>query len=323
MCKVRVPRFSSLSSIFYVFSFLSLYISSLAVANVCPAVNCDCSSLPSENWQMACVQYESILKDQCASNEGNPTNYCAIHGAAAFPVALSFKPIPMSAPLPSKEDEFGRKLDMTLWSLETDMELANSRLKSYSLAQVFEALKIIDANIETVFSIRQSEDDFFVAEDKSLSLRQKKWEVFAEIISGYQLSLDDFSQQLFTLYKQAEKEKLKRSFGSLAVKSLRVSGKLREMLAIVYHESGNDELSAKNWTAAGNDTSQLIAIQEKLEGKPEYLVYFQLLAATEFHRGSFHWLLSNNVAMAQKNRLQAKVFMPQTQEIENLLMLQE
>jgi len=319
MCKVRVYSFSFC----VLFSFLLLCISSLASANVCPAVDCDCSSLTSKNWQMACLQYESVLKDQCASNDGNPTNYCGIHGAAAFPVALSFKPIPMSAPLPSKENEFKRRLDMTLWSLETDMELANSRLKSYSLAQVFEALKIIDANIDTVFSIRQSEDDFLVAEDKSPSVRQKRWGAFAELISDYQLSVDDFTQQLVGLYTQANKEKLKRSYGSLAVKSLRVSGKLREMLAMVYHESGNNDLSAKNWTAAGNDTSQLISIQEKLDGKPEYLAYFQLLAATEFHRGSFHWLLTDNLTMAQKNRLQAKAFMPQTQEVEDLLMFQE
>ena len=272
---------------------------------------------------MACLQYESTLKDQCAANNGNPINYCGVHGAAAFPVALSFKPMPMSAPLPSKEDEFERRLDMTLWSLDTDMELANSRLKNYSLAQVFEALKIIDTNIEAAFSIRQSEDDFFVAEDKSLSFRKKKWEAFADIVANYQLSLDDFSQQLFVLHTESEKEKLKRSFGSLAVKSLRVSGKLKEMLAIVYHESGNDELSAKSWTAAGDDTSQLISIQKKLDGKPEYLAYFQLLAATEYHRGSLYWLLADNLTMAQNNRLQAKVFMPQTQEVEDLLMSQE
>lgn len=321
MCKVRVYRFSF--CIFSLLSSLLLCVSPLSTANVCPAVDCDCSSLTSKNWQTACLQYESTLKDQCASNDGNPINYCAIHGVAAFPVALSFKPIPMSAPLPSKEDEFERQLDMILWSLETDMELANARLRSYSLAQVFEALKIIETNIEAAFSIRQSEDDFLVAEDKSLSLRKKKWEAFADIVSNYQLSLDDFSQQLFTLHTQSDKEKLKRSFGSLAVKSLRVSGKLKEMLAVVYHESGNDELSAKSWTAAGDDTSQLISIQKKLDGKPEYLAYFQLLAATEYHRGSLYWLLADNLTMAQNNRLQAKVFMPQTQEIEDLLMSQE
>ena len=315
MNKVRLR--CSFALVFFQFA---LFYSCLSVADECPAVNCDCESLAIPNWQKACTSYESILKEECVANDGNPTNYCAVHGASAFPVAVAFKPIPISAPIPSDETEFERRLDMVLWSLSTDMELANERLKSQSLAQVFEALKIIDDGLDTAFSLRQAEDNFLQLQGVKVSDRNKKWQIFAENIVEHQVALDDFSVRLQALYLNATEANSKRSFASLSVTAWRVLGKSKELLGVVYHEVGNEKLAAKSWDAAASASEKLIAVQESLDGKPEYLEYFRILAATELHRSSFHWLLEGNIKMAQASRQRASLFMKQTQGVESLLM---
>src|SRR5690554_4608781 len=110
-------------------AILVLANAALADGQGCPAVDCDCAAMASEQWRNLCYQDESAILKECVANQGVPQRFCRMQGPNAFPTPLSVKPRSQSAgeadAATQTPDVLKALISTQYWSLDED--LANLR----------------------------------------------------------------------------------------------------------------------------------------------------------------------------------------------------
>lgn len=281
-----------------------LFLPASYAASSCPAINCDCPSLPNESWQLVCSVHEGKIKDACVKNGNQPTDFCAIHGPSARPLPLVLELGDVTL-LPEDEIKQVHKQAATMyWSIHTDMETAATLAKEGKYGESIGTLKIVDRNLDTLFTMqRQVTISHEVNEDTGRAI--SAWKDYSGDTLKEAENMFKIGKMMWDQKDEGD-VKHKKAYPILSTKVLRMASKAYEMAAYAYSGAKKDDDAAKVWRDA-SDVSKVI-MDHKIAEKAQsaHIDYYRKQAAMRLHRASYHWMMDNEEEDA-KVSLQASV----------------
>lgn len=274
-----------------VFSFFG--VSSAIAAEQCPAINCDCASLPNQNWVSTCRTHESRIKSACVANSNTPKDYCSIHGLNAKPLPLAMKLSSSSFDASVDADVLKEKISSLYWAIESNTTKVMEGVERKRYGRSLKILKLIDSNIDTVFELEQQLTAVFY-ERKDKKKVRAAWKKYAKDTNEFSANLKDLGSGIYAKLASAETDKQKKIFSILAQKTLRMAGKGFEHSGYAYGKIRKHKQSARTWSLAADVAKNLASINKELGAKKNNVRYAEFQAAARLHRASYHWVVNEN-----------------------------
>ncbi|MBX2859099.1 MAG: hypothetical protein KTR17_10580 [Cellvibrionaceae bacterium] len=259
-------------------------------ADNCPAVDCDCASLPKEHWRSVCYKEESQLKRQCIANSSQPLGYCLVHGPAAKPLPLAVEMTEVSVLPESKLEQAQENSRQVYWSLRSDFDMFEDfiRIEAYKEAKV--VFDVFGKNLDALFSNQRQLTKSFASLNKERKARNL-WYGYAGKSISMAESLRKLGLKLLKKRNADNDSSRERALGILALKALRSSSKAFEMAAQSYTSAGADKKAAFVWRDA-SAVSLAILKYKRAEGAPDsHLNYYSNQVAVRLFRTGYHWQL--------------------------------
>lgn len=284
----------------------------------CPAVNCDCASLPSEVWQQSCARHETAIKKACADNKGVATDFCAIHGLNATPLPLLTDLTGVEVVSEAEISSLNNKVAAMYWSLHADLDLAGEAIKAKKYGRGQEVLKLMDDNIENLFRVQRQVTTSFIAYEEEGDA-ENAWEDYSEDSLKMARDIDKFGTKLLKQYDEAQEDKPKRAYGILAVKALRMAGKAYEHAAYAYVQDRQHDDAAKIWKRASEISKIILDHKIATNAEQAHIDYYRYQTATRLHRASLHQWLDGEEKDAKKELEESKAFMDDPTLVDDML----
>lgn len=285
--------------------------------DACPAVNCDCASLPNETWQNVCSSHEAAIKKACVANKNIPKDYCGVHGLAATPLPLLTELSDVEVVSRSEISSLNQKVAAMYWSLHADLDLAGEAIKEGKYGRGQEVLKLMDDNIDNLFRVQRQVSTSFIAYEEEGDA-ENAWEDYSEDSLKMAKDIDRFGVKMLKEHESAE-GKAKKAYRILGVKALRMSGKAYEHAAYAYVQDRQHDDAAKIWKRA-SEVSKLILESKIASGAEQaHIDYYRFQTAARLHRASLHQLLDGEEKDAKKQLEASKEFMDDPSHVEGLL----
>ncbi|WP_339073804.1 hypothetical protein [Teredinibacter turnerae] len=290
-------------------------------ANSCPAVDCDCTSLPREAWQDYCYTYELKLKQSCTANNNVPTDYCSLHGPGATPLPLALS-TESPAKLPASEmDASVSRVKNTFRGMEGDISTLRNKVSSLWFADAIALLKKIDADLDTVYGLERQVSAQWIATGQASSA-ESHWADFAKSSEGFAEGWREYGDQLWEMYLAESSPQAKAAYRVIAFRVMRLSGKSYEMAAEGFGRTGKYKRSAKLWTEAAAGSKLVMARKESSGAKKSHVGFYRLQASSRMNRATYYWALDNNEDGVVEALAQAQALSGQA-EMQTLLADQE
>lgn len=284
-------------------TILMLILAKSAVADSqgCPAVDCDCAALASEQWRNLCYHDESTILKECVANQGVPQRFCRMQGPNAFPTPLSVKPRSQSA----AESDAGTQppdvlkalISTQYWSLDEDLANLHERESERSLIEATKVGRILDRNVEKLFQLQQSYYD-------QVSLGRNEDDMRKLFRPYVQKSLDLADR----IGSRARNEKgddapVTPSGGTDIEKQLhsqlqRTTATLYEQVGYMQSWSGAFRDAALTWQKAAGVSERLAVQEEKAGNNQRFVDFYREQSAARWHKATYFWLKNQDTEQA-------------------------
>lgn len=276
-------------------------------AEICPAINCDCESLPNSAWEKACFQHEVAIKKSCESNANTPRDYCSVHGPEAFPLPFKIDLSPLKANGDSQIEDISQKIAALFFSLDLDLANASKKLDKKRFGESLQVLKIVDRNVDNVFEYQRRLVEAYEAKGSNSKSKKSKSK-FATQAYASAKTIRDYGDNLVASFSAAEDAKQKKVFRILAAKSLGMSAKLYEQSGYFYGDANKNERAAKSWLKASEVAVSIADLSVLANVNKDYVEFSRVQAAARLQRSGFHWLASNKNKEAEGVLVQSQAY---------------
>ena len=287
-------KFISCASLLLLFSCTSF-----AMADNCPAIDCDCDSLEVEIWEKACRSHESTIKKNCQANRGVARDYCAIHGPAATPLPLLTELDDVTV-LPRSDIALSnRKIASIYWSIKSDVKVTEVELKEGRYGDAMKVLKSVELNTVTLFDIQRAvalSHASYENEDSAANT----WEKFAEDSSDLEKHLSKVLKKWRDFYDAAEDLQEKSAYKLSLIKLYRIQGRLAEQSALAFGYSGKHAKAARSWSSASKNSQDLLEFANLADIDARFKDYFRFQTAARLQRVSYQWQLADEISKANE-----------------------
>lgn len=292
------------------------YASLAAAQDNCPAVNCDCASLPNEAWQNVCSSHETAIKAACVENKNVPKDYCGVHGLAATPLPLLTEFTDVEVVSRSEISSLNNKVAAMYWSLHADLDLAGEAIKAGKYGRGQEVLKLMDDNIDNLFRVQRQVTTSFIAYEEEGDA-EKAWADYSEDSLNMAQNIEKFGKKMLSQHESAE-GKAKKAYRILGVKALRMAGKAYEHTAHAYVQDRQHDEAAKAWKKASAISK--VILESKIASKADqaHIDYYRFQTASRLHRASLHRLLDGEEKDAKKDIEASQEFMANPSQVDEL-----
>lgn len=268
-------------------------VSPAIAAEQCPAINCDCASLPNQNWVSTCRAHEIRIKTACVANSNTPKDYCAIHGLNAKPLPLAMKLSSSAFDASLDTEALKEKISSLYWAIESNTTKALEGVESKRYGRSLKILKLIDSNVDTVFELEQQLTSAF-SERKDKKKARAAWKKYARDTNEFAINLKSFGTAIYAKIASAESSKQKKIFSVLSQKTLRMAGKGFEHSGYAFGKTRKHKQSARTWSLAADIAKNLAVINKELGANKNNVRYAEFQAAARLHRASYHWAVNEN-----------------------------
>lgn len=263
-------------------------------AEICPAIDCDCASLPNENWQKSCSAHEERIKNACAANSNTPKDYCSIHGLNAKPLPLAIELSEFDLVPSTDIKALNEKITSMYWALQNDTAEAQESFDKMSYARSLKIMKLVDSNIDNIFQLHQQVAAVYKARDSGRKAAGH-WRKSVEKTLKVAEELENLGNYIYKSLPSANTQKDKKIFSVLAQKALRMSGKAYEHGGYAAGRSKKHKNAAKAWGKAAGISKTLAEINRATDGKNSGVKFSEFQAAARLHRASYFWTLQKDV----------------------------
>lgn len=276
----------------------------------CPAVNCDCTSLPREAWQDYCYAHELRIKKSCVANNNVPNEYCSLHGPGATPLPLALKAA--ESPVLSKDiiPEAQQNLVKQFRAMDSEISLLRNKVSSLWFAESINILKKMDETLDQLYQqqIRVS-SSWLVYEDEGEA--RSTWNEFAKSSEPLAEIWREYGDLVWDMYLKEASPQAKQAYRVIAFRVIRLSGKAYEMAATGFGHTGKFKRAAKTWSVAA-DVAKVVMQHKTESGAPaSHVTFYSYQASSRLHRATYYWALEANEdnvlqALAQAQELSGK-----------------
>lgn len=276
-------------------------------AEQCPDINCDCASLPSNEWVLVCANYEAHIKKECVANANTPKSYCSIHGLNAKPLPLS---IQMNEPVPATEDDY-KALNKTIaslyWAIYTDIGEAKEAFDLGEFSKTMQILKLIDNNIANLFVKQREVDAYWLAQNNTKRIT-KSWNNYSTDTLAFADKLYALSKTLTVKLNSATEKKEQQIFSVLSIQTLRMAGTSYEQSGYAFGRANDHDKAAKTWQKASGLSVELAAIARNRNASTSGVMFNEFQASARLQRASYHRLRGNEKDDAKKLLSESQAF---------------
>ncbi len=286
-----------------------LCLSRFAVAEICPAVACDCGSLPKSEWKATCQDYELAIKKKCAANNDRPVDYCSIHGPSARPLPLAVKLADIAVMNPDEIKQLHMGMEQVYKTAHWDLKRFKAMISTVYFKEGLAIAKELDSNIDSMFSTQRTVAVGWHVEGKD---RQAiaAWKNYSEQSELLANSLADYADQLWQKHNVEVDASAKKGYKVIAFKTWRMAGKVYEMAAYAYSGAEKNQKAAQTWAKGANVAQALLNAKREINAKASHINYFQHQAASRLHRASYYFSLDGKGEQALSTLAQANDISP-------------
>lgn len=264
-------------------------LSSYATANPCPKVNCDCANLPIESWRTSCQLHEQNLIQHCVQNNGQPTDFCFLHGPSGFPLPLStqLKPAPSIS-----EDKIAaekQRATISYWTIHHDINNVISKIDNDEFAQAQSVLTTLGSKFDQLFAKqRQITNSMETAEAFAA------WRVFSQDTYDEAAKLYEVATHLWDIRQFEDHTQRDKAYRIFSIKILRLASQSFEIAAFSFANAGQHKKAAKVWKSASGASKSLLEYKQILGAPRKHLSYYRKQTAARLLRASYHWQMYEN-----------------------------
>lgn len=267
----------------------------------CPAIDCDCGSLPDKSWVSICSQHETTIKQRCADNGDTPADYCLVHGENAHPLPLSLSTSDADEAKVANPRDIYENIEAMHRTVNGYLDEAKSAEKQGKYALTLERLKLIDSIVDRAFDQQKLVEASLIKQGETGKRVKLSWAKYASDDTKYALQLKEYGDELIASISEADNAKQQKIYRILAQKTYRLAGKRLEHIGYNYGKAGSHKRAAKAWQDASEVSVKLAGINREYGGKASSIKFSEFQTAARLHRASYHWLLGK----AGKNATQA------------------
>ncbi len=267
--------------------------SSAFSAKNCPAINCDCSSIPNENWVKSCAAHEARIKDACVANSNTPKDYCSVHGPKARPLPLAIEFSEFTLDPSTDVGVLNEKVASLYWAIHADSAEAKEAFEEKSYARSLQILKLIDSNIDNLFEMQQKVSFIYLSRDDARKAAGY-WKKYAGDTNKYAEKIKALGMSIYDQYPAATSKKEKKIFGVLSQKTLRMAGKAYEHAGYGAGQAKQYKKAARAWKSSAEVSNTLTAMSRALDAKAGAIKFSEFQAAARLHRASYYWMLNES-----------------------------
>ncbi|GLS25940.1 hypothetical protein [Marinibactrum halimedae] len=281
--------------------FLLITATNAVFADNCPAVDCGCAELSDNHFRTQCFTQEKRLKEACADNNKQPTNYCHIQGRSATPSLLKLVLGPVITLNDDQIENLESNIETMTWSLRDDMSNMINAEASGEFKKALGWQKSFAQTRERMFAThRQMAESWLTIGE--LDDANAIWEQAANDAMTYGVQLLEHGKSLQE--KQDASESNKKAYAVLALRALRNAGKEFERAGEAFRAHGEFEQSAQAWEQAAK-ASILIADWKAQHDSEERVVnFYRSQASSRFYQAAMQWSIAGdntNVDLAVVN----------------------
>ncbi len=265
----------------------------------CPAVDCDCSSIPNGQWAEVCLQHQALMKSECVANANTPKDYCLIHGPAAkpLPLAIEFSELVLDdVDAEVLKGDVKNRFDV----IDTAVQIGAALLARHDYGAAWKVLKSAEAKIEALFEQQRKVEAVMVASGKDKKMRES-WRGFSKEALKVARQLDEMGKSLIADIGLSKDKKKKKMLAVLSQRMLRIAGRKYEHSAYALARGGRHKQAAKIWEAAADASVRIASVRIALSGSGNSAKYAEYQAAARLQRASYHWLLSEDEDASNKS----------------------
>ncbi|WP_075188013.1 hypothetical protein [Teredinibacter haidensis] len=284
---------------------------------VCPLINCDCSSLPSDSWKQTCRTHEQVIKERCAVNGNTPTDFCSLHGPSASPLPLAMKFSDMEVLAEEGLEDTHKETVALYLAIRSDLSSVKVKLSNLQFKNAVVMVKDIDNNVDSLFSAqRQLTMSWLVYEQEKEAVAG--WRTYAEESLAMAEDQFAFGAQLWTQYQAADHEGKKKAYKVLALKLMRIAGKSFEVAGYSYAGGDRSKDAAKAWARGAEVSKALMVAKQESGADISHVNFYRYQAASRLHRASYYWAVDQKVEDALAALTLANEISPATELVELL-----
>jgi|GEM_PF-1006716 len=278
-------------------------------AEICPKIDCDCATLPEGAWQNSCVSHEKNIKARCAKNMNQPTDFCSLHGPAAFPLPLALKLSNIEVvPQETIKSLYSQSGSLYL-SLHSDLDSVKAKVSNLNFKAALELLAVMDQNIDNLFdSQRQVTTSWLVYEEEGKAV--SAWRTFADDSLDVAGKLFGYGSELWKKYQTGDDPSTKKAYRIISFKVLRMAGKAYEAAGYSYSGGDKNKKAAKAWGTSARVSQRILEAKRESNGSESHVNFYQYQAAARLHRASFYWAVERKSKDALKALTKANDFAP-------------
>lgn len=266
---------------------------------ICPAIDCDCQAFSADNWRGVCAMHERAIKQECASANNMPQNYCRLHGPRATPVAVSvtFADLPALPSLSAAEvTALGERARTARWSLTEDLQATERFLTDNKLQQAHQISKILESSASQLFLLQR---DWLHGVQLTASTEQVQQAAGTVAVHAEQTrkDLESFAESL--LRNAAQGQAAREAKRQLGYRLLRLAATVAEYNALAQSAAGQADAAAAAWHQAAAVAEQLTNRAIANGEDTRFVRFYREQAAARWHRATFEWLQAGNADETQ------------------------
>ncbi|SMF64328.1 hypothetical protein SAMN02745866_04145 [Alteromonadaceae bacterium Bs31] len=290
-------------------------------AEVCPAISCDCGSLPKPEWQATCEDHETKIKKNCAANANTPADYCSLHGPSAKPLPLAIEFSNISVISEQDLPQQSAKVSQLYSASDNAIKLLKAKLSSYYFKEGLAVSKELDATFDELFDAQRAVTmSWLLHEEEKEAL--SAWRSYSERSLERAEILSAYSAELWNNYLVEKNGAAKKAYKVLAFKVWRVAGKAYEMSAYAFSGADKSEQAAEAWLSGAGVSQAVLEAKQASQAKASHINFYKYQAASRLHRASYYFALEGEAEDALKTLAMANDVSPGN-ELAALIALEE
>lgn len=257
-------------------------------SNLCPQIDCDCSTLPQPAWQDTCRSHEYTIKSNCVKNNNTPRDFCALHGPRAHPLPLVAE-YPEVKVIPQEEIKGRHEKSKVFYeTLHKEVDAIKRKMSALDFKGALQVVKLMDSHQgKLFFEERVLTASWFVygEHDDATSA----WKDYGKLSMPLADEMTAYGKELWTKYQTEVNANKQKAYKVLAFKILRLAGKEYEMAGHAYGGANRNKDAAAAWLQGAEVSKVLLSAKQESKADPSHVTFYRYQAASRLHRASYYY----------------------------------
>ncbi len=265
-------------------------------AQECPALKCDCDSIPSSEWRSQCEQYSSSNRCDAAKS----SNYCPVAGFAARALPLSV--VKAEGEDIADLDKAIEKLKLLSWAIREDNSAAVTLQSRGELKAALAKRKGENSKRRQLHKASLDVARYYFQQGRDAEAK----DLFAGLVARNQKDAELSLQAGLALWQTREDYSSPKVAEVLAQRIMRNASLEAEMAADFSRRSQEYSDASRYWAQSAEITDQLLSWKQEQGAKAKVIAFYQQSSAARWYQSALTALMDDDEDKALEAKLKSE-----------------